>query len=204
MRKCPIVDPNLEARLRAICPTIILASQSPNRRSVLEHAGVHVIAKPQDILEVCDQTEPAKVVMSLSRQKLDSYLGSEGFDSSLPAIGIDTMVFMDGDLMGKPKDDAHAYRMIRAFSGRWHEVYSGLSVYNPKDGKVTTLSDISKVRFMDLTEQQIQWYVATGDPKGAAGSYKIQSNGYKIIDRIEGSFSNIIGIPLERLIEVLV
>lgn len=203
MKECPIVDPQLEQKLKEVCPKIVLASQSPNRRSVLEHAGLMVIAKPQDIVEVCNETEPAKVVMSLSRQKLDSYLNSADFDPDLVAIGIDTLVFLDGKLMGKPRDKSHAYSMISAFSGRWHEVFSGLSIYLPKTKEVTTLSDISRVKFAELSEQQITWYVETGDPMGAAGSYKIQSSGYKIIDEIQGSFSNIIGIPLERLIEKL-
>ena len=101
------------------------------------------------------------------------------------------------------KDEAEAEKMLRSLSGRWHEVLSGLSVYNPETGKKCTVSDITRVHFMDLDREMIAWYIATGDCVGAAGAYKIQSNGYRLIDKTEGSLSNIIGLPLEKLVSVL-
>lgn len=203
METCPRVDEELKRRLREVCPTLVLASQSPNRRRILEDAGVNVITRPQDIWEICGLTEPEAVVMELSRQKFQSYLDSSLFDPSLPAIAVDTLVCLDGKLLGKPKDEVEAEKMLRSLSGRWHEVLSGLSVYNPETGKKCTVSDITRVHFMDLDREMIAWYIATGDCVGAAGAYKIQSNGYRLIDKTEGSLSNIIGLPLEKLVSVL-
>ena len=203
MDRCPVVEISIQEKLRKTCPVIVLASQSPNRRKVLESAGIRVITRPQDIWEICGETEPEKVVTALSSQKMESYLRSPEFDHSLPAVAVDTLVALDGKLMGKPKDDEDAKAMIRSFSGRWHEVYSGMSVYVPQSKKTVVVCDVTRVLFHSLTESDVDWYISTGDPKGAAGAYKILENGYKLIDEIDGSFSNIIGIPLERLIEVL-
>lgn len=203
MDKCPEVDGKLMEKLRDLCPVIVLASQSPNRRKVLEKAGVRVITMPQDIWEICGFTEPDMVVQTLSGQKMDSYLKSPEFDPSLPAVAVDTLVSLDGKLMGKPKDNDDARAMLRSFSGRWHDVFSGMSVYVPKTGKVERISDVTHVHFKEMTDEDIDWYVSTGDCNGAAGAYKIQENGYRLIDAIDGSFSNIIGIPLESLVGIL-
>ena len=203
MNRCPVVERSVQEKLRKTCPVIVLASQSPNRRKVLENAGIKVITRPQDIWEICGETEPEKVVTSLSSQKMESYLRSPEFNPDLPAVTIDTLVCLDGKLMGKPKDDEDARSMLRSFSGKWHEVYSGMSVYVPKTGRTEVVCDVTRVLFHKLSEADINWYVSTGDPKGAAGAYKIQENGFRLIDAIDGSFSNIIGIPLERLIGIL-
>ena len=203
MEYCPHVEESVNRRLVEVCPTIVLASQSPNRRKILEDAGVRVIARPQDIWEICGKTVPEEVVMTLSRQKFESYLKSPEIDPSLVAVAVDTLVCFEGKLLGKPQNDEEAFSMLRMISGKWHEVYSGMSVYNPKTGQSTTLSDVSRVLFKDLSDETIRWYISTGDCIGAAGAYKIQRNGYKIIEKTEGSLSNIIGLPLEKLISVL-
>ena len=200
---CPVVSSRLKASVKAACPTLVLASQSPNRRRLLEDCGVLVLARPQDIDEMCGLTEPAAVVQTLSRQKMNSYLGSSDFDPALPAVAVDTLVCLDGKLLGKPEDEADAAKMIGLLSGRTHEVLSGLCVYNHASGNVTEVFDISLVRFHVLSDDEIAWYISTGDPMGAAGAYKIQSNGYRLIESISGSFSNIIGLPLEKLVEIL-
>ena len=203
MDRCPVVSSELKASVKATCPTLVLASQSPNRRRLLEDCGVRVLARPQDINEICGLTEPATVVQTLSRQKMDSYLKSDLFDPSLPAVAVDTLVCLDGKLLGKPSGEDDAAKMIRLLSGRTHEVLSGLCVYNPAMKTVSEVFDISLVRFHELSEDEIAWYISTGDPMGAAGAYKIQSNGYRLIESISGSFSNIIGLPLEKLVELL-
>ncbi len=202
MDRCPEVGSELMEELGRLCPTLVLASGSPNRRRLLESAGLTVVTRPQDIWEICGFTEPDKVVTTLSSQKIDSYLASPEFDPDLPAVAVDTLVALDGKLMGKPADDGDAASMLRSFSGRWHEVYSGMSVYVPGRG-VSRVCDVTRVLFRPLEEDDIRWYISTGDCKGAAGAYKIQENGYRLIDAIEGSFSNIIGLPLERLVEIL-
>lgn len=203
MENCPVVTSDLKASVKATCPTLVLASQSPNRRRLLEDCSVRVIARPQDIDEMCGLTEPSAVVQTLSAQKMDSYQKSSLFDKSLPAIAVDTLVCLDGRLLGKPADEADAHKMLLDLSGRTHEVLSGMSIYNPDTGTVSVVCDISFVTFKKLSSEDIAWYISTGDPIGAAGAYKIQSYGYRLIDSIEGSVSNIIGLPLEKLVEIL-
>lgn len=203
MDSCPVVTTELKARVKATCPTLILASQSPNRRRLLEDCGVRVIARPQDINEICGLTEPSAVVQTLSGQKMDSYLKSPLFDPSLPAIAVDTLVCLDGQLLGKPADRTEASDMLKRLSGRTHEVLSGMSVYNPVSKEVYVACDISLVTFRTLSSEDISWYISTGDPIGAAGAYKIQRHGFRLIENIRGSVSNIIGLPLEKLVEIL-
>lgn len=203
MDSCPVVSKDLKALVKAACPTLVLASQSPNRRALLESCNVKVLVRPQDINEICGLTEPSAVVRTLSGQKMDSYLKSLLFDRTIPAIAVDTLVCLDGQLLGKPADKTDAHKMLSLLSGRTHEVLSGMSVYRPSSGDIIVVCDISLVRFKDLSESEIEWYIGTGDPIGAAGAYKIQSHGYRLIDSIDGSISNIIGLPLEKLVEIL-
>lgn len=203
MQSCPVVERILQENVRRTCPTIVLASQSPNRKALLEECNIKVITRPQDIDEICGFTEPKEVVKTLANQKLSSYLNSPDFDPSLPALGVDTLVCMDGVLLGKPHSEKEAHKMLSALSGRQHEVLSGLSVYDPRSNLVKTVCETSIVKFENLSEKDIALYIKTGDPFGAAGAYKIQSHGYKIIESIQGSFSNIIGLPLEALVEIL-
>lgn len=203
MDSCPVVSSELKSSVKAACPTLVLASQSPNRRALLESCNVKVLVRPQDINEICGLTEPSAVVRTLSGQKMDSYLKSPLFDRTIPAIAVDTLVCLDGQLLGKPADKTDAHKMLSLLSGRTHEVLSGMSIYGPFSGDIIVVCDISLVRFKDLSESEIEWYIGTGDPIGAAGAYKIQSHGYRLIDSIDGSISNIIGLPLEKLVEIL-
>lgn len=203
MDKYPEIDSELGVKLREICPALVLASGSPNRRYVLENAGINVTVRPQDINEICGFSEPRLVVTTLSRQKMESYTASGLFDRNMPALAIDTLVSLDGKLIGKPKDNEDAASMLRSFSGRWHDVYSGMSVYRPADGKIIIVHERTQVKFRELSESDIDWYIGTGECRGAAGAYKIQKNGYRLIDEINGSLTNIIGMPLEKLIQVL-
>ncbi|MBR2281648.1 MAG: septum formation protein Maf [Spirochaetales bacterium] len=203
MQSIPLIDKSLKDRLRSLCPRIVLASQSPNRRLTLEECGIEVMVRSQDIWEICGLTNPPDVVTMLSKQKMDSYLNSSLFNPDIVAVAADTLVSLDGRLLGKPRDEAEAREMYAALSGRWHDVYSGMSVYIPGKKGFEVVSDRSRVRFTELTESIVDWYISTGDYKGAAGGYRIQRNGYRLIEEIEGSFSNVIGIPLERLAEIL-
>ena len=203
MDKCPVLDEKLKLRLRSVCPALVLASQSPNRLAMLRSAGVDVTPRPQDVWEICGSSEPVTVVTTLAARKMESYLKSPEFNPALPAVAVDTLVCLDGKLLGKPADEKEAHAMLSLLSGRTHQVYSGMSVFNPATGKTVTVSDVSDVKFSPLSEEDINWYISTGDPVGAAGAYKIQENGYRLIESISGSISNIIGLPLEMLAEIL-
>ncbi len=203
MESIPLIEQSLKDRLKRLCPSLVLASQSPNRRLTLEECGIEVITRPQDIWEICGLTNPPDVVTMLSKQKMDSYLSSSLFNPDIVAVAADTLVSLDGKLLGKPRDQAEAREMYAEMSGRWHDVFSGMSVYIPRRDGFAMVSDRSRVKFFDLTKEQIDWYIATGDYSGAAGGYRIQRSGYRLIEKIDGSFSNVIGIPLERLAEIL-
>jgi len=196
----PFTDPDLQRRARELYPKLVLASSSPNRLSLLREAGIEVLPYPQDINEICGLERAEEVVMTLSREKLESYLASKDFDPSLPAIGIDTLVEFKDKLLGKPQNEEEARAMLSAFKGKTQNVFSGLSLYNK--GEIQTVSVVSKVVFLSLTDAEIDSYLATGEWKGAAGGYRIQKNGWRLIDKIEGSWTNVIGLPLEKLCQL--
>lgn len=202
MKDRPVTDPALIARLRARLGKIVLASQSPNRRELLESLGLEVITRPQGIDEMCGLTEPEEVVKTLSRQKLESYIASPLFDSSVTAVSLDTLVLFEGELIGKPASAAEAEKFLRAFSGKPQLVLTGLSIYVPGHS-VITLSDTSEVVFRCLDDADVRNYLATGEWQGAAGGYRIQKNGFRLVERIDGSWTNVIGFPLEAFVRVL-
>lgn len=198
----PVIEPSLILKAQELFPKVILASQSENRRKLLEDMNISVIQKPQCINELCGLTEPVEVVTTLSKQKLDSYLNSKDFDESLPAICLDTLVLFDGELIGKPDSEEVARELLYKFSSKKQEVLTGLSAYIPNKGCVTTY-DSSEVIFSPLSAGEINWYISTGEWQGAAGGYRIQKNGYKLVEKIEGSWTNVIGFPLEKFISIL-
>lgn len=198
----PVIDPDLILKAQELFPKLILASQSENRRKLLEDMNISVIQKPQCINELCGLTDPIEVVTTLSKQKLDSYLNSKDFDESLPAICLDTLVLFDGELIGKPESEEVARELLYKFSSKEQEVLTGLSAYIPNKGYITTY-DSSKVIFSPLSDDQINSYISTGEWQGAAGGYRIQKNGYKLVEKIEGSWTNVIGFPLEKFISLL-
>lgn len=198
----PVIDPSLILKAQELFPKVILASQSENRRKLLEDMNISVIQKPQCINELCGLTEPVEVVTTLSKQKLDSYLNSKDFDENLPAICLDTLVLFEKELIGKPESEEVARKLLYRFSSKEQEVLTGLSAYIPNKGCVTTY-DRSKVIFSPLSDEEINYYISTGEWQGAAGGYRIQKNGYKLVEKIEGSWTNVIGFPLEKFILLL-
>ncbi len=200
MKERPITDASLMSEAKELFPRLVLASASPNRLLLLREAGIDVISRPQDINEICGLTNASAVVAVLSKQKLESYLNSDCFASTLPAIGIDTLVEHEGRLLGKPHSREEAKKMLLSFSGKEQKVYSGLSLY--KDGSMKTISVCSSVIFSPLQDADVEAYLDTEEWKGAAGGYRIQKTGWKLIDRIEGSRTNVIGLPLEALCQL--
>ncbi len=116
-------------------------------------------------------------------------------------ISADTIVTIDGQLLGKPTDDAHAATMLRQLSGRTHEVMTGVAVRS--DGETTSFVERTVVHFAELTDEDIAWYVSTGEPDDKAGAYAMQGRGGAFVTAIEGSYDNVIGLPRYRLREVL-
>ena len=176
---------------------IILASKSPRRRELLERMGVRQfgIVAP-DIDEGMDRAlAPAELVERISSEKAQAALAQAGPDAIV--IAADTVVALDGAVLGKPADQADAARMLRALSGRRHQVYTGLTVALGESRY--TVSEETEVTFRPLGEEEIARYIATGEPMDKAGAYGIQGYGALFVEGIRGDYYNVMGLPVCRL-----
>ena len=174
---------------------IILASGSPRRKMLLESLGVDFIAVSPDADETFDEKmSPADAAQHIARKKAAEVIHKY---PECAIIAADTIVVLDGAILGKPADEAQAYDMLNALSGKWHEVITGICIAH--NGQSTLLAESTKVRFRDLSESFINWYIATKEPMDKAGAYGIQGYGSLIVDRIEGDFYNVMGFPVSRI-----
>ncbi|MBQ9949865.1 MAG: septum formation inhibitor Maf [Clostridia bacterium] len=178
---------------------IILASGSQRRKELMTLMGLDFQIIPSGADEHTDKTDsPHEFVCELARRKAEFVARTHG-DACV--IGADTIVVLDGVIIGKPKDETDAYRILRALSGREHTVYTGLTVICGDDVQVEY--DATKVTFSELTDEDIYTYIASGDPMDKAGSYGIQGKFCVHIERIEGSYFNVIGLPVHVLHRML-
>ena len=180
---------------------IILASASPRRMELLASAGIDfdVFAgnAPEDILP---GEEPLDHVLRLARDKaLEVAARSDGRFF----IGADTIVLCDGEIMGKPKDAADAERMLRKLSGVSHAVITGFAVYDKARDGLLSDAATTRVYFKHLRDEEIRDYIATGCPFDKAGAYAIQGGAAHMVERIEGSYTNVVGLPLCEVMEAL-
>ncbi len=180
----------------------ILASASPRRKELFGE----VIKKQFDIIVATGEEKaegelsPEALVMRLAKQKAEevAYLPqAEGKG----VLGADTVVALNGEILGKPKDEKDAFRMLKALSGNTHEVYTGVCIVYTKNGEreIKNFSVCTKVKFYPLSDKQITAYIASGSPMDKAGAYGIQDGG--LVEKIEGSFSNVVGLPIEECIK---
>ncbi len=173
-------------------PEIVLASKSPRRLEILKMFGLDPVVRVSDVEEKVEEgLSPAETVMALAELKGEAV--ALDFPDSL-TVSADTVVSHDGKILGKPKDNEDAYRMLRAYSGKSHEVYTGYSVFYK--GKRITRSVCTKVTFKELSDEEIYAYIKTGEPKDKAGAYGAQSRAAVFVDKIEGDFFNVVGFPL--------
>lgn len=182
--------------------SIILASQSPRRRELLGQMGISdFIIRPAQGAEVVDPAlSPAELVEELSRQKaLEVSATAQAGDLIIAA---DTVVAVDGRVLGKPHSRDEAVEMLTALSGRSHTVYTGVTVR--RDGEALTEHEATAVRFRPLTPAEIAAYAATGEPMDKAGSYGIQGYGALLVEGIEGDYFNVVGLPVCRLGRMLI
>ena len=175
---------------------IILASQSPRRKELLGQVGISdfIIRPAVGEEKAAPGLTPAQLVEALSLHK-----GLE-VASTAPGdlvIAADTVVAVDGQVLGKPHSKEEAVQMLTALSGRTHTVYTGVTLC--RDGDVLTEHEATQVRFRPLTAREIEAYVATGEPMDKAGSYGIQGYGALLVEGIEGDYSNVVGLPVCRL-----
>jgi septum formation protein len=181
--------------------TIVLASASPRRSELMSLTGIPFTAVAADICEAVLPGEvPADHVMRLSREKADAVAaGNEGRFF----IGADTVVILDGAILGKPADETDAARMLKLLSGRDHEVITGFTVFDKITGIHISRSVSTEVTFKVLQEFEIITYIATGCPMDKAGAYAIQGGAVHFVRSINGSYTNVIGLPMTELYEVL-
>jgi septum formation protein len=170
----------------------ILASASPRRRELLQQIDASFEVKVSSVEEVTGgNLAPAEIVVENAVRKAKAV--AEAFPGDA-VLGADTIVFLDGRVYGKPKDGEEAKAMLRALAGREHEVATGIAWVHA--GEVFTDVETTRVFFAPLTEEAIDAYVKTGEPLDKAGAYAIQGRAAQFIESIEGSFSNVVGLPL--------
>ena len=176
---------------------IILASASPRRKEILELADLEFDVMPCDAQEITTKTAPNEVVMELASIKAkDIYKKSE---KQSMVVGADTVVAYQGQILGKPADEADAKRILTMLSGQTHEVYTGVCVI--EDGKTKTFYEETKVTFYEISDEQIDRYIKTGEPMDKAGSYGIQGKAAVFIKGIEGDYYNVVGFPIARFLQ---
>lgn len=180
-------------------PRIVLASASPRRRDLLTLIGIPHEVRPADIDESLLPGElPDAHAERLARAKA-SLLAARAPDALV--VGSDTIVVVDGDILGKPRDEAEAARMLRRLAGRRHTVHTAVAV--ARGGRVESGVERVEVAFRPLTDADIASYVATGEPMDKAGAYGIQGFGATIVERIEGDYFAVMGLPLGRLVRLM-
>jgi septum formation protein len=182
-------------------PTLILASSSPRRKQILRELGFRFLHDHPEVDERPRRGErPRDYVRRLALAK------GQPVAARRPGswvVAADTAVVVDDSILGKPRNDREARRMLRKLSGRWHQVVSCVALVCREDGFQRSRTSSTRVRFRKMSDEEIAWYVATGEPSDKAGAYAIQGKGGLFIERITGSPSNVIGFPIEAFYDLL-
>jgi septum formation protein len=180
---------------------LILASASPRRAELLRSAGFDFTVEPADIDEIPREGEAAvDYTLRVAREKAER-VAERHRGANVVVVGADTEVVQDGRIFGKPSDARDARRMLEALSGREHWVYTGVVLIGPSGRKEEVAS--TRVRFASMTPDEMDWYVCSGEPMGKAGAYAIQGLGARFVERIEGSWSNVVGLPVATVHRLL-
>lgn len=183
---------------------IILASASPRRRELLTQIGIGFEVIVSDVEEHVTATRPYEVVEELSAQKASAVLEGLQPEEEVLVIGADTVVSIDGIILGKPKDDTDAASMLQRLSGRIHQVYTGVTMLYRAGGREAdvirkTFSEKTEVEFFEMLPEEIAEYINSGDCRDKAGSYGIQGFCARYIKGISGDYNNVVGLPVGRL-----
>jgi len=181
---------------------IILASASPRRQQLLHQIGLDFEVMPSNMDENIDEAlSIEETVMHLSCIKAEDIANK--IDSDSIVIGADTVVAFEDQILGKPKDDNDAFKMLKLLSGQEHRVLTGFTVIRTGDRKKVTQYEESLVKFYPLTDDMIYSYIRTGEPADKAGAYGIQGFGSLLVEKINGDYFNIVGLPISKLAMVL-
>ena len=183
----------------------ILASKSPRRKEILENIGLDFTVITADADETCHETDPEEYVKILALRKGEAVLAALRQSGKLPPdtviIASDTVVALEDEILGKPRDKADAARMLRAFSGKAHRVISGVALLTAE--KKAVCAEVTSVLFDEIPETEIAQYIETSEPYDKAGAYAIQGFAALWIKGIEGDYFNVVGFPLKRFSDLL-
>lgn len=180
---------------------LILASKSPRRAEILKAAGWAFEAIAANIDETRFASEDAvSYVKRLAITKAET-VAKKILDGLV--LGADTVVLVEGEILGQPRDDEDARRMLNLLNGRWHQVVTGVSLVRASDAAAALVDhETTRVRFCQMSVDEIDWYVATGEPRDKAGAYAIQGKGGLFIEEIQGDYFNIVGLPVRLVYEM--
>jgi nucleoside triphosphate pyrophosphatase len=180
---------------------LVLASASPRRQELLRNAGIAIVVQPADVDETPLPGESARACAErLARAK--ALAVSQARPDDL-VLGADTIVVVDGAILGKPCDDEDAARMLRLLSGRTHEVITGVCLAGPRGKDERVASETTLVTMSEIEDEEVRAYVASGEPMDKAGAYAIQGRASRWIPRIEGDYSNVVGLPVALVCRML-
>jgi septum formation protein len=182
--------------------TIVLASRSPRRASILRAVAWPFEVDTADVDETLRSGESAAhYVERLAREKAEVVAARRLFGL---VLGADTTVVVDGEILTKPRDEADARSMLKRLRGRWHEVLTGVALVRAETKQTITAHARTRVRFAPMTDAEIDWYVATDEPSDKAGAYAVQGRGALFIEAIDGDYWNVVGLPVRLVYELSV
>lgn len=179
---------------------MILASASPRRKEILENFGFSFKTIVKNIDETSNKTRAEEKILEIAEKKARA-AAIDFPDENV--IGADTVVVVDGKILGKPKDEKEAFSMLKSLSGRSHEVITAFSFININKNISYSDYEITKVYFKNLTDDEINWYINTKEPMDKAGAYGIQGKGAFFVEKIEGDFFSVMGFPLGKFVRFL-
>lgn len=182
-------------------PPIILASASPRRSELLRQLGVDFCVVPSDATELHQNDLTAREVCQVNAYRKAHAVAKKYPDSLV--LGADTLVYLGGELLGKPADLAEAYQMLERLQGKTHQVVTAICLIHLRQHKQSVFSEATQVTFRPLDAVEIQRYLVQTNPLDKAGAYAIQEHGDLIVEKISGSYTNVVGLPVERLREEL-
>ena len=183
---------------------IVLASQSPRRSELLKQLGLNFQIKTANIDESNSMgLKAAELVQYLAFEKARAIAEDSSLDRGSIVIGADTVVVKEGTILGKPRDKQDAFNMLKGLSGSWHEVMTGVAVIDVNSFKYDKIVEITRVKMKELKDETINAYINSGEPLDKAGAYGIQGLGAVLIDRIEGCYFNVVGLPISKLSDIL-